>query len=366
MIALTCTLQRLTCDKESPLDLPVHSSDTNPYTIDASVKPGKGSFACVFLAIKRDHISENSDSPFGVSYALKVTKMTSTEKFKMVENEIAVLRRLQNDFYPNVLRLETAFYLEDSRTVVLATQPYAPLSLEKLFERTLLYYDCEKWYKPNYLLLWPEIIRQCLEGLNFLHTREPKILHGDLKPQNILLWKPHETQDPNKPIEVRIIIADFGISTGSPVEDSIQQGILEYMSPEILDGASKTIFSDMWALGCCFAQIFVLLYLGERSLAELRDTIYNPERQGFSKNLDKVNSMLHRADGKNYRDKMLESFVKFRIIVSDMLQGSRDYRLRPTPRSHLRTSKNSRRTCRLQSSPMRRLESTLYFGSPSN
>ncbi|MCJ1469880.1 hypothetical protein MMC07_008524 [Pseudocyphellaria aurata] len=314
--------------EEFPLDLPVYSSDTTPYTTNASVKPGKGSFTSVFLATKRDHISENSDSPFGVSYALKVTNMTSTEKFKMVENEIAVLRRLQNDLHPNVLRLEKAFYLENPRTVVLATQPYAPLSLEKLFERILLY-DPEKWYDPDHLSLWPEIIRQCLEGLNFLHTREPKILHGDLKPQNILLWKPwkpHETQDLDRPIEIRVIITDFGISTGSPVEDSIQQGTLEYMSPEILEGASKTILSDMWALGCCFAQIFVLLHLGERSLAVLRKTICNPERKGFSKNLDKVNSMLHRADGKQYSDKMLESFVEFRKTVSEMLHESQDQR----------------------------------------
>jgi serine/threonine protein kinase len=307
------------------LRLQSRSSDTNPYTIDLHIKPGKGSFASVYSASKGNQASDNSVSQPNSSYALKVMTITSSKKSEMVRKEIQILRRLRNHSHRNVLQLEEAFYMEDPRTVVLATQPYAPLSLEKFFTKTL-HYDREEWYEPHHLQPWPEIIRQCLEGLEFLHTQEPQILHLDLKSQNILLWK---IQGPNGHVEIRPIIADFGISTDLPVEDSAQQGTLEYMSPEVLDGASQTIYSDIWALGCCFAQIFVLLYPGERSLVELREAIHNPDQRGFSKNLDKVNSMLYRSDGKNYSDKTLEIFVDFRKTISQMLHPGSNH-LRPT------------------------------------
>ena len=251
--------------------------------------------------------------------------ITSLGKIEMVRNEIKVLRRLQNHSHRNILRLEDEFFVEDSRTVFLATQPYAPLSLEKFFTKTLLY-DREEWHEPFRLLQWPKIIHQCLEGLEFLHTQEPQILHGDLKPQNILLWK---VQDPDGPVTIHPIIADFGISTDRTVKHSDQQGTVEYMSPEVLDGASKSIYSDMWALGCCFAQIFVLLYSGEQSLAKLRDAIHNPDQPGFSKNLNKVESMLKKPDGKNHSDQTLELFVDFRETVSGILHPNPNS-LRPT------------------------------------
>ena len=305
------------------MDIPSYPSGTSQYTIARHIKPSEGSFARVYSATKSNQASDDSIYRPNPPYALKAMIITSPKKLEMVRNEIKILRRLQSHPHPNILRLEDRFFVKDSRTVFLATQPYAPLSLERFFTKTLLY-DTEEWYEPYQLLQWPEIIRQCLKGLEFLHTQEPQILHGDLKPQNILLWK---VQDPDRPVEIRPIIADFGISTDRIVKDSDQQGTVEYMSPEVLDGALKSIYSDVWALGCCFAQIFVLLYSGDKSLAELRDALRNPDQRGFSKNLDKVESMLNGPNGKNHFDKMLELFVDFREAVSRMLHPNPNRRL---------------------------------------
>lgn len=307
------------------MDIPSRPSGVYPYIIDQHIKPGEGSFASVFSATKSNQAPDNSLYRPHAPYALKAMTITSPRKIEMVRNEIKILRRLQNHSHRNILRLENEFFVEDSRTVFLATQPYAPLSLEKFFTKTLLY-DREEWHEPYHLLQWPRIIRQCLEGLEFLHTQEPQILHGDLKPQNILLWR---VQDPDGSVEIRPIIADFGISTDRTVKHSDQQGTIEYMSPEVLDGASKSIHSDVWALGCCFAQIFVLLYFGEKSLAELRDAVHNPDQRGFSKNLNKVEAMLTKSDGKNHPDPTLELFRDFRETVWGML--------RPDPSARLRT-----------------------------
>ena len=316
----------LTYDKESILELPTYSLANNPYTRDLHIKPGKGSFASVYSATKYNEALDNSVTQLSTFYALKVITITSSKKRKMARKEIDILTRLQNHPHRNVLRLEEAFFLEDPRTIILATQPYAPLSLERFFTKTLLY-DREEWYEPHRLRPWPEITRQCLEGLHFLHTRDPPILHLDLKPQNILLWK---FQDSNGPVVIQPIIADFGISSDLPIENSNQQGTLEYMSPEVLDGASQTIYSDMWALGCCFAQIFVLLYSGERALAELRDVIHEPDRPEYPPYLTRVRAILSRSDVGNHPHKAMQIFFQFQGMVSKMLHSRADYVLRPT------------------------------------
>ena len=104
------------------------------------------------------------------------------------------------------------------------------------------------------------------------------ILHGDLKPHNISVFESQKKQDPNRHVEICPVVANFGISKDQPGKYPTQQGILEYMSPEVEAGASKTIYSDIWAHGCCFAQGFVLLYSGETLLRELRKAIDNTDQ----------------------------------------------------------------------------------------
>lgn len=99
------------------------------------------------------------------------------------------------------------------------------------------------------------IITQILYALKYLNEREPKVIHFDLKPQNILF---HNGE---------IKIADFGLA--KVIEDNKEQieltsqgvGTYWYLPPECFDSDKSKAYIDpkvdVWSTGVIF---FELLY----------------------------------------------------------------------------------------------------------
>ncbi|KAG9025174.1 hypothetical protein FRB95_010483 [Tulasnella sp. JGI-2019a] len=93
---------------------------------------------------------------------------------------------------------------------------------------------------------------QTLNGLAYLHSRNPPICHGDLKGDNILV---NDLGD--------AMLCDFGLatilgddSTGLTTSDGIAfKGSVRFSSPEVLDGEGKSLSSDIWSWGCLLLQI---------------------------------------------------------------------------------------------------------------
>lgn len=88
---------------------------------------------------------------------------------------------------------------------------------------------------------------QMLDGIRFCH--EHRILHRDLKPQNLLIDKNNNY----------LKLADFGLARafGVPVRPYTHEVVtLWYRAPEILMG-SKTysVPVDIWSIGCIFAEM---------------------------------------------------------------------------------------------------------------
>ena len=84
------------------------------------------------------------------------------------------------------------------------------------------------------------------QAILFCHQR--RVLHRDLKPQNLLIDK-----------SGAIKVADFGLARafGVPVRVYTHEVVtLWYRAPEILLGASKySCPVDIWSIGCIFAEM---------------------------------------------------------------------------------------------------------------
>ena len=87
-------------------------------------------------------------------------------------------------------------------------------------------------------------LAQAAEALTHLHSQSPPVIHGDVKPGNLILTKGG-----------RIKLVDFGLSS-APNEPRMRAGTPGYRAPELAAGGAPSRVSDIYALA---ATAFALL-----------------------------------------------------------------------------------------------------------
>nr|ACO14721.1 Cell division control protein 2 homolog [Caligus clemensi] len=186
-------------------------------------KIGEGTYGVVFKGRNRktDEI-----------VAMKKIRLESEEEGipSTAIREISLLKELQ---HPNIVCLQDVLMQENKLYLIFE---YLTMDLKKFMDsKSKMDLDLVKSYAC-----------QILQGILFCHSR--RVVHRDLKPQNLLIDK-----------EGAIKIADFGLARafGIPVRVYTHEVVtLWYRAPEILLGSNKySCPIDIWSIGCIFAEL---------------------------------------------------------------------------------------------------------------
>jgi aurora kinase len=177
---------------------------------------GRGKFGNVYLARER-----------GSRYvvALKVlfkSQLTASNVEHQLRREIEIQSHLR---HPNILRLYGYFY--DATRVYLILEFAARGELYKELQRA------GRFGEPR----TATYVASLAKALLYCHAKH--VIHRDIKPENLLLGPAGELK-----------IADFGWSVHAP--NSRRRtlcGTLDYLPPEMVEGAAHDARVDVWSLG---------------------------------------------------------------------------------------------------------------------
>ena len=191
-------------------------------------KLGNGTYATVYKGLNKTT---------GVYVALKEVKLDSEEGTPSTAiREISLMKELKHE---NIVRLYDVIHTENKLTLVFE---YMDNDLKKYMDSLTV------GNNPQGLEL--HLVKyfqwQLLEGLAFCHAN--KILHRDLKPQNLLINKKGQLK-----------LGDFGLARafGIPVNTFSSEVVtLWYRAPDVLMGSrTYTTSIDIWSCGCILAEM---------------------------------------------------------------------------------------------------------------
>jgi serine/threonine protein kinase len=202
---------------------------------------------------------------YGTVYKVKVKSTDKYYAIKKIKNEmddegipstslreISILKKMK---HPNVVNVEGIAF-NNNNHIELCLE-YCRYDLKKLI-------DCKKHDKSFYNVKFiKNMMYQLLKGVEHLHSH--KILHRDLKPQNVLV-------DENGWI---LKLADFGLSRvySIPIRPYTKEVLtLWYRAPEMMLGIGNyAIGLDIWSVGCIFAELYLgkPLFIGDSEIDQL-------------------------------------------------------------------------------------------------
>jgi len=190
-------------------------------------KIGEGTYGVVF---------KGKNKKTGEIVAMKKIRLESEDEGvpSTAIREISLLKELQ---HPNIVCLQDVLMQEAKLYLIFE---FLTMDLKKYMDTSI----------PKDGQMDPKLMKsytyQLLQGLLFCHQR--RVLHRDLKPQNLLI-------DKNGCIK----IADFGLARafGIPVRVYTHEVVtLWYRAPEVLLGSPKySCPIDIWSIGTIFAEM---------------------------------------------------------------------------------------------------------------
>ena len=198
-------------------------------------KIGEGAFGKAWLVHKKDDLNSRF-----VIKEVNISKMTRREKDD-ARNEITVLSQMK---HPNIVSYQGSFEEAGKLYILMDYCDGGDLHTKISSLKNQL-------FEEDQIINW--FVQLCL-GIKHIHDR--KILHRDIKTQNIFL---------NRQATI-VKVGDFGISKvmNSTVELARTCiGTPYYLSPEICEGRPYNHKSDVWSLGCVLYELVSLKHAFE-------------------------------------------------------------------------------------------------------
>ncbi|EIN04441.1 Pkinase-domain-containing protein [Punctularia strigosozonata HHB-11173 SS5] len=190
-------------------------------------KVGEGTYGVVYKArdVERNEI-----------VALKKIRLEAEDEGvpSTAIREISLLKELKDE---NIVRLLDIVHADQKLYLVFE---FLDVDLKRFMEAA------NSAHKP----ITPDLVKKFTHQLNMglLYCHSHRILHRDLKPQNLLIDSQHNLK-----------LADFGLARafGIPMRTYTHEVVtLWYRAPEVLLGSRHySTAIDMWSVGCIFAEM---------------------------------------------------------------------------------------------------------------
>eukprot|EP00281_Chroomonas_sp_CCMP1168_P033440 CAMPEP_0206256296 /NCGR_PEP_ID=MMETSP0047_2-20121206/24694_1 /ASSEMBLY_ACC=CAM_ASM_000192 /TAXON_ID=195065 /ORGANISM="Chroomonas mesostigmatica_cf, Strain CCMP1168" /LENGTH=1298 /DNA_ID=CAMNT_0053682731 /DNA_START=78 /DNA_END=3975 /DNA_ORIENTATION=- len=176
----------------------------------------------------------------GQIYAVKMINVARAERNGLpvvhLKREVQMLLKLAHD---NIIRYYTCYMAKHSKYFCIVMELASGGTWSGIVDAVTQGKECEEQRVRSLTL-------QLCHGIKHIHSK--KMLHRDMKPDNVLL-----TQEDDKQV---VKVTDFGLACiVSASEDATRAGTLTYASPEKVSGKGYSGKDDMWAVGCMLSEL---------------------------------------------------------------------------------------------------------------
>uniref|UniRef100_F6W8V2 non-specific serine/threonine protein kinase n=3 Tax=Ciona intestinalis TaxID=7719 RepID=F6W8V2_CIOIN len=198
------------------------------YHIDKEL--GKGKYG---IALQ---VSDREDN--NMKKVLKRVQIASCRDIQTVRQEAGILSSLNHKY---IVQFLSSFFDGDWFCIIMELCEGGTLATKIEYAKSeQLPIDAQDILRWTY---------QVLDGLQYAHSRDKKVLHRDIKPSNILL------------VGNDAKLSDFGCSKqldASTYQASSIVGTILYLAPEVHNDQVYSDKSDVWSVGCILYELFTL------------------------------------------------------------------------------------------------------------
>ena len=245
---------------------------------------GKGAFGEAWKVFEK-----RTQKPYIVK--MLFTTGSSEKERQEAENEVKVLKSISHE---SIVKYMEYFFENNEYFLIMEFCSGGDLKKAIDAQKRLA-----KTFSEEIVLIW---FGQLISGLKYL--KERKILHRDLKPNNVFLTS-----------ENKIKIGDFGLaktldSTYEMAET--RKGARVYMAPERHRGERYNHKADMWSLGCILYELCTLR-LTFTNVPDILDGRYQPIPAGLHPGVSVYIPRLLRVDSR--RRPSADKILRYLTII---------------------------------------------------